>query len=227
MWDFDGTLAERPGLWSQTMVEVLNLEVSDHSVVRDDLRPALRDGFPWHRADQAHPELNDSDAWWQEVGRLLASAYRSVGYDKEAERLARLVRERFLDPAAWQVFDDTRPALERLADQGWSHVIVSNHVPELADLVEALGLAPYFAHVVTSARVGYDKPHPAIFRHALEQAGHPERAWMIGDNPIADVAGAQAAGIPAVLVRRHADVDRQADDLLSAAEIVTANSTTT
>ena len=40
---------------------------------------------------------------------------------------------------------------------------------------------------------------------------------MIGDNPIADVRGAEAAGIPAILVRaNHPDVERQANDLHAA-----------
>jgi FMN phosphatase YigB (HAD superfamily) len=55
--------------------------------------------------------------------------------------------------------------------------------------------------VVTSAAVGVEKPHPLIFRTALDAAGTPTHAWMIGDNPVADVAGAAKLGIPGVLVR--------------------------
>lgn len=55
--------------------------------------------------------------------------------------------------------------------------------------------------VFSSPLFGYDKPHPEAFRHALRACGEPERRWMIGDNPVADVAGAQALGIPAVLIR--------------------------
>ncbi|WP_443044957.1 HAD hydrolase-like protein [Streptomyces sp. NBC_00343] len=35
---------------------------------------------------------------------------------------------------------------------------------------------------------------------ALDRAGSPGRVWMVGDNAVADVAGAQALGIPAILV---------------------------
>lgn len=221
LWDFDGTLAQRPGLWSQALVEVLDQHDPGHGLGRDDLRPALRDGFPWHRAEDPHPHLNDPEAWWREIGELLAGAYRSVGYDHDrAAELAGLARGCFLDPARWQVFDDTRPALERLRAHGWSHVIVSNHVPELAQLVEALDLADQVDGVVTSALVGYEKPRREIFEHALEVAGRPSRVWMVGDNPTADVAGAERLGIPAVLVRREGEVQRQAADLLDAAEIL-------
>jgi len=35
----------------------------------------------------------------------------------------------------------------------------------------------------------------------LDQS-RPAEAWMVGDNIVADVLGAEAVGIPAVLVRR-------------------------
>jgi putative hydrolase of the HAD superfamily len=80
-------------------------------------------------------------------------------------------------------------------------VIVSNHAPELSDLVSGLGLGAHVSEVITSARCGYEKPHPAIFDLARRAAGNPDTAWMVGDNPIADIAGAARAGIPGVLVR--------------------------
>ncbi|WP_374020899.1 HAD-IA family hydrolase [Paenibacillus thiaminolyticus] len=35
---------------------------------------------------------------------------------------------------------------------------------------------------VKSALVGYEKPNPMIFLHALQETGEPEKVWMIGDN---------------------------------------------
>ena len=46
------------------------------------------------------------------------------------------------------------------------------------------------------------KPSPAYFEAALEALDtDPERAWMIGDDIEADIRGAQALGMRAVLVR--------------------------
>jgi FMN phosphatase YigB (HAD superfamily) len=85
--------------------------------------------------------------------------------------------------------------------------------------VEVAGWAPHLAAVVVSQRVGVIKPHPAIFRAAGEAlaaaggpgapgtaGGHggpsePGSILHVGDDPAADVQGAQAAGWRAALVR--------------------------
>jgi len=62
------------------------------------------------------------------------------------------------------------------------------------------GLLPYFPDCrLAAADVGYLKPHPRIFRCALERIGvAPAEAVFIGDNPIADVSGALGVGMRAV-----------------------------
>jgi putative hydrolase of the HAD superfamily len=203
LWDFDGTLAHRPGLWGACLMEVLDEHHAGHSVELDRLRTLLRDGFPWHQPDVAHPELCESGAWWAHVEALLASAYEGVGIESEpARKLARLAGERYADPACgWRLYDDTLPALERLKSEGWRHAILSNHIPELPDLVSGLGLSPLFEVVLSSAVTGYEKPNPKAFELALESCGRPREVWMVGDNPVADVEGATAVGIQAILVR--------------------------
>ena len=150
----------------------------------------------------------------------LGRAFGLAGVDpgRHAE-LARAFRARFVDgTVGWQVFSDTVPALRATAGAGWRNVIVSNHVPELTGLVDALGLSSLVEDVFSSALVGYDKPHPELFRHALHACGDPARRWMVGDNPEADVRGAQALGIPAVLIRTEGGVA----DALAAAALVLA-----
>ena len=78
-------------------------------------------------------------------------------------------------------------------------------MPELPELIRRLGLADLLDGVLTSATTGYEKPNPEMFRIALRQAGDPDGAWMVGDNPIADIAGAESVGIRGLLVRTAAD----------------------
>jgi putative hydrolase of the HAD superfamily len=224
LWDFDGTLAWRPGLWGGCVAEVLDELLPGHGVAIDTVREGLRGGFPWHAPTTPHPHLSDAEAWLAPILDLIAAAVERAGVARsQAERVARAVRERFIDPSCgWQLFDDTVPALARLSEFGWSHVVLSNHVPELPDLVRGLGLTGHFKHVVTSARIGYEKPHAEAFRAALRMCGNPRRVWMVGDNPVADVGGAEAIGLPAILVRSAGEATHRADGLADAAALILA-----
>jgi putative hydrolase of the HAD superfamily len=217
IWDFDGTLARRRGEtgWGILLAEVLDAEEPGHGHSAETFRPHLRDGFPWHRPEVAHPELCEPEAWWASVRPVLGRAYEAAGYaPARALELADAARRLYVDPGVgWALFDDTLPELERLSQDGWTHAILSNHVPELRRIVTGLGLDDVFAAVSCSAETGYEKPHAQAFASVLDRM-RPSEAWMIGDNVVADVLGAEAVGIPAVLVRRpDARAARYADSL--------------
>lgn len=56
-----------------------------------------------------------------------------------------------------------------------------------------------FKGLINADEVGYKKPHPAIFEHALELAGkRPEQVLMVGDDLEADVLGALNCGLHAM-----------------------------
>jgi len=65
MFDFDGTLAHRPGMWTQCLLDVLDEQVPGHTASLEALRPALRDGFPWHRPDVPHSYATADDGGWR------------------------------------------------------------------------------------------------------------------------------------------------------------------
>jgi putative hydrolase of the HAD superfamily len=224
IWDFDGTLAHRRGEtgWSILLAEALDGEEPGHRHSAETFRPHLREGFPWHRPEVAHPELCEPEAWWASVRPILARAYEAAGYaPARARELADAARRLYVDPdVGWALFDDTLPALRRLAEDGWTHAILSNHVPELRQLVAGLGLDDVIAEVSCSAETGYEKPHAAAFASVLDRF-RPTEAWMIGDNVVADVLGAEAVGIRSVLVRR-ADprAVRYADSLADVAQFL-------
>ena len=77
------------------------------------------------------------------------------------------LRAEILDARAYSLFDDVVPVLTALREAGWRHVIVSNHVPELADIMTGLGIREFFADVITSGLVGYEKPQAQMFEAAL------------------------------------------------------------
>lgn len=203
VFDFDGTLAHRPGMWTQCLIDVLNDHDSAHGVTVEGLRPLLRDGFPWHRPEVPHPELADPEAWWSSLRPLINRAYEAVGITgRVRDELFGAVRDRYCDPSNFEMYPDTITALETVRDQGARSVVLSNHVPELPQMAEALGLGGLVDEVCSSANIGFEKPNPRAFHVALGDHA-PERACMIGDNPIADRDGAQNVGMAAVLVRHE------------------------
>jgi putative hydrolase of the HAD superfamily len=113
------------------------------------------------------------------------------------------VTEALLASLRFRPYDDVRPALSDWRGQGVRLVVVSNWDVSLHDVLAGVGLAPLLDGVVTSAEARARKPDPAIFERALLLAGvRPEEAVHAGDSADEDVAGARAAGIEPVLVRR-------------------------
>ena len=217
IWDFHDTLASRNGPWTSTLVEVLRQGAPDCMATADDLRPHLKGGYPWHKPHQAYP-IRSAEQWWEDLAPVFERAFTEVGVRADqAHNLARQVRSVYVAPEHWRLFDDTIPTLEMLSARGWTHLVLSNHVPELGLLVRYLGLDGHIRRVFNSAETGYEKPHPLAYHGVQEyiaSQGGAEAVWMIGDSLAADVLGAEAAGIPAILVRkRHTDAARFCQDL--------------
>jgi len=104
-----------------------------------------------------------------------------------------------------RVFADTIPALSELTARGIALGIVTNAYQPMwmrdAELLH-YGLLDFFPNVharISAADAGYLKPHSAIFERALQALALPaEEVIFVGDNPVADIAGAQRAGMRAV-----------------------------
>jgi putative hydrolase of the HAD superfamily len=62
-------------------------------------------------------------------------------------------------------------------------------------------LSPVITAVYSSACIGVEKPHRKAFEAVFAQYPSAKGGWMIGDSWRADVQGALAVGMPAILVR--------------------------
>ncbi len=226
-WDFDGTLGYRKGGWSGALLQALEEKGIEHNFNREDFRPHLSSGFPWHNPEEDHLHLSTAEEWWSGIIKIFIETYTSLGINREkAEELAELAQRFFIKPENFKLYDDTIETLQKMKDNKWNNIILSNHVPELEEIVGGLGLDKYITQCISSANVGYEKPHPEIFRIGLIKANNPQKAWMVGDNIKADIRGAGQLKIPAILVRRERrdDVKFQADNLKEAAKIIEENS---
>jgi putative hydrolase of the HAD superfamily len=147
----------------------------------------------------AELEQAERDWWSARIDAVL----RAVGEERGAPpALHRQLFDTYADPRQWRVYDEVPEALARWRGQGLRLAVVSNFDQRLEGLLEAFNLLRWLDVVILSSRVGAAKPSPRPFQLALERLElEPRQAWHIGDSP-EDEAGARAAGLPCVLVRR-------------------------
>src|SRR3990170_4875573 len=152
---------------------------------------------------------NSSDAFEDvnTAGLLRWAAVRGLPIPPEAVEVVREARRwiwaetnatgrQLLNPDA---FD----ALVALGAMGLRLGLISNASDHglIAGVMARTGLAPYFDPIVSSAGYGRIKPDPGIFRFVLERWRLPAaRCVMVGDTLDADVGGAHAVGMRAILV---------------------------
>ncbi|MAS36946.1 MAG: hypothetical protein CL610_23280 [Anaerolineaceae bacterium] len=213
LFDLDDTLIDWSGVtdsWEardqqliQGVFDYINEEVSplsDFNALMTAFRNCTRNAWDNGRSNLRAPHL----------GRVLVESLTTVGIPPE-----QIDERRCLEAYNWGVapglvtFPDVPAVLELLIEKGVQIGIVTNaHQPMwMRDReLEQLGLLDYFPTCrISAADARYIKPHPQIFEHALQCVDvRPDEAVFVGDNPVADIAGAQGAGIKAVLRVRKA-----------------------
>lgn len=140
-----------------------------------------------------------------QLTKILTAAARDMGYANSQWDM-----EACLKAYDWcviphtAVFPDVPDALALLRAHGLRTGIITNAFQpmRLRDIeLEQLGLLSYFPECrFSAADLEYLKPHPLVFRRALECLGvQPHEAIFVGDNPTADIGGAQGAGMKAIM----------------------------
>ncbi len=202
IWDFDGTLAYREGMWTAALIDVLRRH-GFCEINHADVRPFTNIGFTWNSPDTPLAEIFGEMTWWEYYEKLFENIFIMLRVKHDiAEKMSKEVKKEYLRIEKWHVFDDVVLTLNALQKNGYKNIILSNHIPELVELVTKLKLADYFSHIFSSGNIGYEKPNKAIFQYAVKNARLDcEKCIMIGDNYGADVAGALRCGIKAIWVR--------------------------
>ena len=161
---------------------------------------------------QPEPPVQDDGLTVYE--RRMREMVGELGLALEMETLRRISEA---SVAAWhshtQLDPETKSVLGELQGR-YKLALISNfdHSPHAHRLLDELALRPFFDAVVVSGDVGVTKPNPAIFAPALEQTRLvANEALFVGDSPEDDVAGARAAGLRPVLIRRSLDDERTED----------------
>jgi putative hydrolase of the HAD superfamily len=156
---------------------------------RDEIRAAFAAEAAYYRPRSL--EGRDSESLADLQRRCAAVFLDALGADVDPALFA----PTYVASLEFEPVPDADETLATLARRGLLLGVVSNWDCTLPRHLERLGLARFFAAVVTSADAGAAKPEPRIFATALERLGAaPERTIHVGDGR-SDELGAAAAGI--------------------------------
>ncbi|MBS7566585.1 YjjG family noncanonical pyrimidine nucleotidase [Mucilaginibacter sp. Bleaf8] len=104
-----------------------------------------------------------------------------------------------LCPTKTNLFPHAHETLSYLQAKYTLHLISNGFQESTKTKIAGTDLAKYFDNIIISEEVGVNKPHPNIFKHALELAGAvKEESLMIGDSLEADIYGALNFGMDAI-----------------------------
>jgi len=159
----------------------------------------------WSRFEGDNEHLAALRAWASDYRRnSWYDALQAHGVDDRdlAEELAQtypaLRRQRHI------VYDDVRPALERL-QRSYRLALLTNGASDLQrEKIAGAGIGSYFEAILVAGDIGIAKPHPCLFETMLDRLNAtPAEAVMLGDSQSKDIQGAQALGMKAIWVNRE------------------------
>ena len=133
------------------------------------------------------------------------------GNGPHVETVAREIYADWAEHQHFDLYDDVPETLATLKQSGFRLGLISNSHRPLVSFQSHFELEGLISVAVSSSQHGFMKPHPSIFRAALElMQVSPGEAVMVGDSLAHDVAGARQAGMEGILLSRRASY--QPDD---------------
>ena len=195
--------------WVVAELQALGIDASEAEIRRAEAaaRPATS------RRIAAGGHNDDIDHFAFHISQMLARLDPGPGSETDMTALARRLTLRLKTPGedhrlwSW-VLPGVPEALGELRALGLRLVVVSNSDGSVARALTDLGLASHLHAIFDSHIVGFEKPDPRFFAHALrESGGTAECTAHVGDMYYQDVQGSRAAGIHSVLLDPYGDWD--------------------
>jgi putative hydrolase of the HAD superfamily len=166
---------------------------------------------------------HNGTVWKDEVYRVLVEEFSIVGISISELLSSYLEKfQKFCSPTSGITAE-----IQKIYAGGFQLGLITNgRSPFQEENFAALGIAELFGTVVVSDAVGFRKPQEEIFHIACERLKLlTEECIHIGDNPTADIDGANAVGmytiyIPGVFGKHCENADAVCSDMSGLAEIV-------
>ena len=165
--------------------------VPDADLLRD-LECRTKNQFDAMMTDNGN---TDHSFWWMFYSQLLSE----IGLNDDAVRDQLVASIR--DSGNWDAIPPgTAEQLHEIGER-YQIAVISNADGKIEDVLRRCGIAQCFRTITDSGLVGYEKPHPEIFRRALKSMNAaPEESLYVGDVYSVDYVGATGAGMLAMLM---------------------------
>lgn len=203
LFDLDGTLRHSQPSGAAVFTEYV--AGRGYPISEDDRQRALRwEHYYWANspelaADVGADKNEDQQFWCKYSYRRLVALGLSATVAKSlapqvCQHMEASYRPENVVPA------ELPGVLASLQVAGYRLGVVSNRDHPFWELLQEMGLCPFFDFSLAGGEVKSWKPEPGIFHAALERADSTAAQTLyVGDNYFADVVGARRAGLRPVL----------------------------
>lgn len=193
LFDFDDTLQNRTTAFLAMAEELLRRHC-----------PLLTEEEYHARAERMHRLNHGGYVDYAKYFTMLYEAWEWQGLSSPEELKAEFHRGLAVHSA---LFADTVPVLKALKERGYRIGIVTNGSAVLQNLkLDCSGLRPLLDIAVVSGDEGVHKPNPELFRRAAAMlCTAPQHCTYVGDHPVNDVEGSEAAGMNPIYLNTRAD----------------------
>jgi putative hydrolase of the HAD superfamily len=162
---------------------------------------AIQAAFERHFRGSGPVSADGQKQWWKDI---VYRVFSDVGMVENFDEFFDQVYDQFRDSQGWMLFPETLNVLTRLKRLGLKLGIISNFDTRIYSVVKSLGIDKFFDAITISSEAGYSKPHPQIFKTAVEALGlRPSSVLMVGDSLRDDIEPALQAGLRALLIDRN------------------------
>ena len=208
-FDLDHTLWDTDRNAMESLQEIYN-ELN----LPDEKLPLFED---FYKTYKSHNEklwgLYSENLIGKEAVRINRFRYTLEDFNIHDYKLAELFADEFIKrtPLKQHLMTDTIFVLDKLSLKYSMSIITNGFSESQQTKLSVSGIKKYFDHVFISEEVGFNKPDPRIFTHAMSKtATTTDEVIMIGDTYETDVIGAQSAGIDQILFKQKTPVHHTA-----------------
>lgn len=156
---------------------------------------------------------------------VLRDFLSTKGYNKISDEILRQALDAMyaVTQTNWFLEEVAIKTLEELKNNDYRLGLISNAADDrdVQQLIDRMELRPYFEYIITSAACGRRKPHPLMFRLALNHFSvQPHQTAMVGDTLTADISGAENLGIYSIWITRRIQLPSDGELLIQPQAII-------